>query len=363
MGMWSGIRQGIKEDEASKLSEEKMELARRQEERLEEQFSLTKTQALIDQSIAIKNSLGSGADSIALPGVGSKSTSGSGKNNLSTKAMTAVLVETYQLDSDVLESIYQQGGTKAGGRDNILRAYNIAKKYNDKWNTGKYTGEVPSVVLGNMLTNAVRSEGSTVTIDWDSVETNMGTTISDEVRKNVGDTYSIPGQTVFETPGLVQTPAWPDIKTVEQRALVQSLEASRVEAVRIRKFLADSLKDNEVTIAGSPEAVMRLWLVDREKAITSAQKSYDDEIYTPIIQMYGAGVMLDRIKTFDKSMQNAPFSPAFSEAAQEPVDVGTEINFGTLRAYGYIVDGQPVTYIKRGEDGIEVRIFETVGDL
>ena len=30
MGMWSGIRQGIKEDEASKLSEEKMELARRQ---------------------------------------------------------------------------------------------------------------------------------------------------------------------------------------------------------------------------------------------------------------------------------------------------------------------------------------------
>ena len=362
MGMWSGIRQGIKEDEASKLSDEKMELARRQEERLEEQFSLTKTQALIDQSIAVRNSLGSGADAIAIPGVGSKSTA-SGKNKLSTQAMTAVLVETYQLDADVLESIYKQGGTKAGGRENILRAYNIAKKYNDQWNTGKYTGEVPSVVLGNMLTNAVRSEGSTVTIDWDSVETNMGTTISDEVKANVGDTYTIPGQTVFETPGLVETPAWPDIERVEQRALIQSLEASRVEAVKIEKFLADSLKDNEVAIAGSPQAVMRLWLVDRAEAIKSAQKSYDDKIYSPIVQLYGAGVMLDKLKAFDKTMENAPFSSAFSEAAQEPTDVGDEINFGTLKAYGYIVDGQPVTYIKRGEDGVEVRIFETAGDL
>ena len=73
--------------------------------------------------------------------------------------------------------------------------------------------------------------------------------------------------------------------------------------------------------------------------------------------------MLDTLKTFDKTMENAPFSAAFSEAAQEPMDVGTEINFGTLTAYGYLVDGQPVTYIKRGEDGIEVRVFETVGDL
>jgi len=362
MGMWSGIRQGIKEDEASKLSEEKMELARRQEERLEEQFSLTKTQALIDQSIAIKNSLGSGADSIALPGVGSKSTSGSGKNNLSTKAMTAVLVETYQLDSDVLESIYQQGGTKAGGRDNILRAYNIAKKYNDKWNTGKYTGEVPSVVLGNMLTNAVRSEGSTVTIDWDSVETNMGTTISDEVRRNVGDTYDIPGQTVFETPGLVETPAWGDIKTVKQLAIEDTIEASRMESVKITNVLASMQEQNENVILGSPEAKVRAWLVDRQAAIKAAQKSADDKIYSPIIQMYGAGVMLDTLKTFDKSMQNAPFGSAFSEASQEPTDVGDEITYGLLKVSGFLKNGQPVTYMKTGPDGIDVRITENVGD-
>ena len=362
MGMWSGIRQGIKEDEASKLSDEKMELARRQEERLEEQFSLTKTQALIDQSIAVRNSLGSGADAIAIPGVGSKSTA-SGKNKLSTQAMTAVLVETYQLDADVLESIYKQGGTKAGGRENILRAYNIAKKYNDQWNTGKYTGEVPSVVLGNMLTNAVRSEGSTVTIDWDSVETNMGTTISDEVKANVGDTYTIAGQTVFETPGLVERPSWSDMGTVKKFAIEETIEASRIEAVKIKKFLAIAAKSDEVVIDGSPLAKMRNWLADREKEIKSAQKSADDEIYSPIIQMYGAGVMINTLKDFDKSMENAPFGAAFSEASQEPLDAGDFLLYGTLKAYGYIVDGQPVTYTKKNADGVEVRIFETAGDL
>ena len=62
-------------------------------------------------------------------------------------------------------------------------------------------------------------------------------------------------------------------------------------------------------------------------------------------------------------MENAPFGAAFSEASQEPLDAGDFLLYGTLKAYGYIVDGQPVTYTKKNADGVEVRIFETAGDL
>jgi len=61
-------------------------------------------------------------------------------------------------------------------------------------------------------------------------------------------------------------------------------------------------------------------------------------------------------------MENATFGSAFSEASQEPTDVGDEITYGLLKVSGFLKNGQPVTYMKTGPDGIDVRITENVGD-
>ena len=71
MGMWAGINQGIREVEASRLSEEQMEMSRRQEERLEEKFKLDKRAQVFNNLKTITGGFGSNRN-------------GSGKNSNST---------------------------------------------------------------------------------------------------------------------------------------------------------------------------------------------------------------------------------------------------------------------------------------
>ena len=353
MGMWAGIRQGMTENVAEKLSKEKMELTRRQEARLEEQFSLTKQQALIDQSISIKGMLGGGS-SLSIPTVGSSSTKSSAKSNFSADHMIKVLTKTFELDENTLAEIYTQGGTKAAGTANIKRAYDIAIKYNDKWKTGKYTGEVPSVVLGNMLNNAIRTNSVEKEIDWDTVSTTMGVQIDDEVRSMVGDSYVVPGITSFNEPALIEKPTFADLEAADKRGMITIAESSRAETTEIDNKIAE-IATQDSSQRGDEQVVA--WLTKRKIKISEASAAYKNNVFTPLIELYGS-TYIDSITDYYPNLEGAPLNPAFMTASQVPIDVTDELTYATLYSREIIKTGQKVTYLLPSGE----RVTETVGD-
>ena len=354
MGMWAGIRQGMTENVAEKLSKEKMELTRRQEARLEEQFSLTKQQALIDQSISIKGMLGGGS-SLSIPTVGSSSTKSSAKSNFSADHMIKVLTKTFELDENTLAEIYTQGGTKAAGTANIKRAYDIAIKYNDKWKTGKYTGEVPSVVLGNMLNNAIRTNSVEKEIDWDTVSTTMGVQIDDEVRSMVGDSYVVPGVTSFIEPSLIEKPTLAELDAADKRGIMTVAESGLTESRDINNRISEITKQDTPQPGDVEEAK---WLTSRLVKIQTAQAAFKNNVFSPLIELYGTTFM-SSITDYYGELEGAPLNPAFMTASQIPIDVTDEYTYGLLVTRGYIKPLQRVTYLLPSGE----RVTETVGNV
>tara|TARA_R100001369_G_scaffold41954_2_gene68139 strand:- start:2966 stop:4045 length:1080 start_codon:yes stop_codon:yes gene_type:complete len=356
MGMWAGIRQGQAENIAEKFSQEKMDLTRRQEERLEEQFSLTKQQAMIDQSISIKSMLGGGGGaigSIELPAVGS--TSKSSKANFSADHMIKVLTQEFELDENTLTEIYSQGGTRAAGTANIKRAYEIALKYNDKWKTGEYTGEVPSVVLGNMLNNAIRTNSVEKEIDWDTVNKAMGVQINDEVMSMVGDSYVVPGVTSFMEPALIEKPTLAELKDANRMGVITVAESGLVESRNINNRIAEITKQDTPQPGDIEEAK---WLTSRLEKIKTAQAAFKNDVFSPLIELYGT-TFIDSITDYYGELEGAPLNPAFTTASQIPIDVTDEYTYGILVTRGYIKPLQRVTYLLPSGE----RVTEIVGDL
>ena len=84
----------------------------------------------------------------------------------------------------------------------------------------------------------------------------------------------------------------------------------------------------------------------------SAQESFKDDLFTPLIELYGSSYLETVIK-FYPELQNAPLNPAFKLASQQPVDVQSEELYVQLYRSGIIKNGQIVQYINSAGEVVE----------
>ena len=354
MGMWSGIRQGFEWRAKQDLLEQQQALSEEELELKRENFELARAKAKADadserltNALAIKKALGL---------TGSGTASGKGGTTASTTDQSSVnkymqtLTTRFGVEEDAIKKVYATGGAEG-----VADLYKKAVTYDEKFRTGGIVGESPSQVVGAMISDAIYVAPTTQEIDWDSIEEDLGVTIDLQTRELIGDSYTVPGSVDIATPALIEKPTFQELEQIEKRGVTGAMSKASSELDKISARLsALTTRDADAGLS-EVEKAERDWLITRQNSITSATDSVKNDNLAPLISLYGGDYMKSLIDYYGPKLEGAPINQAFFEAAQTPIDMGSEENYARLYAAGIITNGQLVTYVdSNGETVTEI---------
>ena len=353
MAFWTGVNQGYKAHKANvlaekniQLSEEELDIRRRNSDRADKEFESNETLKKVEMAKLIKSTFGSSFSPIKTgSGSGSSSTA-----NISTEILRknmAVLTTRFQIPAAEVQDLYAKGGASA-----VVELAKMGNGYLDKFKTGNYIGEAPSIVVGQMLSDAIFTQAEEVAYDWDKINEQVGFEVDETVRTMVGSSSLVPGTASFESPALIEKPTLAELDAADKRGVVNVEAQSRADAKAINGRLNAIRTRQQSSELSSIENLELQWLVERQGQISSAQESFKDDLFTPLIELYGSSYLETVIK-FYPELQNAPLNPAFKLASQQPVDVQSEELYVQLYRSGIIKNGQIVQYINSAGEVVE----------
>lgn len=335
MGMWTGISQGLAAAEQTKLNKEQLELRKKAEERAEETFNLDKltTRTALAKELRKLYGSGSGVGTGSSESKSSKITPSENRNNFQ------ILTQRFQVDPEQVSKVYAIGGAAA-----VAKAVELANNYSNKFRTGNYAGSEPNIVIGQMLEGALYTDPETLEYDWDKIETEIGLPLDDALRTMMGNEYTVPGAVSFETPALVEKPSLTDLADVEKRAVSNSLQMAKVESRKIFSRINQLTKKQDLTELEKQEVA---WLTTRQTQIKSAVESHKEEVYDPIVELYGSSIedLLDYYNQFE----GAPIGPSFFEASQTIQTVPNRAVALSLMQTGILQPGMTVRNLETGK--------------
>ena len=353
MGMWTGINQGYKAHKANvlaeknlQLSEDELDIRRRNSDRADQQFKSDETMRQVEMAKLIQANF--------LPvktGSGSKGGSSTKVSEAELRKNMAVLTTRFQIPAAEVQDLHAKGGASA-----VVELVKIGNTYSNKFKTGEYLGEAPNIVVGQMLSDAIFTQAEEVAYDWDKINKQVGFEVDETVRTMVGSSSLVPGTASFESPALIEKPTLAELDAADKRGVVNVEAQSRADAKAISGRLNAIRARQQSSELSSIENLELQWLVERQGQISSAQESFKDDLFTPLIELYGSSY-LETVTKFYPELQNAPLNPAFKLASQQPVDVQSELLYAQLYLSEMIKDGQIVQYIN--SDGEVVK--EIVG--
>jgi len=346
MGMWQGINQGLAAAEEAKLSKEQLELRKKAEERAEETFKLTRFTTRATLAAQLKELYGPGSSGSTGSGTSksSKIPASENKNNF------LILTQRFQIDPEQVSKVYATGGAEA-----VARAVELATDYSEKFKTGGYAGSEPNVVIGQMLEGALYTDSETLEYDWDKISSEIGVPLDDAMRTMMGSEYTVPGTVSFETPALIEKPTLTDLADVEKRAVSNSLQMAKKENRLLANRKNQLAKIQETRDLTSLEEQEVNWLIERSIQVNSAVKSHKDEVYDPLIVLYGSsmGDLLDYYDQFQDAEQI--LGPSFFESSQIIQTVPSRaVAFNLMRA-GIL---QPPMTVRSLETGKLIKLEE-----
>lgn len=344
MGMWQGINQGLAAAEEIKLSREQLELKKKAEERAEETFKLTRFTTRATLAAQLKELYGPGSSGRTGSGTSksSKIPASENKNNF------LILTQRFQIDPEQVSKVYATGGAEA-----VAKAVELATNYSEKFKTGSYTGSEPNIVIGQMLEGALYTDAETLEYDWDKISAEIGVPLDDALRTMMGNEYTIPGAVSFETPALIEKPSLADLDDVEKRAVSNSLQMAKIQKRDIEARLSVLAKIDQDRGLTSLEEAEGEWIVNREKQIESALQSYKDEIYDPLIVLYGSS-MRDLLNYYNQ-FESAPLGASFFEASRQYPSVPNRDFAKILKASGIL---KPGMFVRNKEKGTIIPVGE-----
>ena len=353
MGMWTGVNQGYKAHKANvlaeknlQLSEDELDIRRRNSDRADKEFESNETLKKVEMAKLIKSTFGSSFSPVKT-GSGS---GGSSTTNISTEILRknmAVLTTRFQIPAAEVQDLYAKGGASA-----VVELAKMGNGYLDKFKTGNYIGEAPSIVVGQMLSDAIFTQAEEVAYDWDKINEQVGFEVDETVRTMVGSSSLVPGTASFESPALIEKPTLAELDAADKRGVVNVEAQSRADAKAINGRLNAIRTRQQSSELSSIENLELQWLVERQGQISSAQESFKDDLFTPLIELYGSSY-LETVTEFYPELQNAPLNPAFKLASQQPVDVQSEELYVQLYRSGIIKNGQIVQYINSAGEVVE----------
>ena len=312
MGMWQGIGQGLAAVEERKFNQQQLDIRKRAEERAEEAFEIDKLTTRTALASQIRDLYGSGSSSKTSKGKGNskstKITTSENKNNFQ------ILVERFSVDEAEVQKLYATAGASG-----VAEAVKLATSYSDKFKTGNYTGPEPSIVIGQMLENALYTNSETLEYDWDKITTEIGVPLDDALRTMLGESYTLPGAVSFESPALVEKPGLSDLADVEKRAVSNSLQSAKRENRIIFSRSNELVKIQDTRSLTDIEQQEFDWISGRAIKIDSAINSHKDQVYNPLIELYGS-TMTDLLDYY-KQFEGAPIGVSFLEATQSEIEV------------------------------------------
>lgn len=334
MAMWKGVSQGLQAAEELKLTKEQVEIRKTAEARAEKAFELEELNTRLKVSETISKRYG-GARST---GTNSKGTAAAKSSPANIKNNMKVLSQRFGVSSEEVNKIYSVGGASA-----LTKAVTLAEDINKKLGSGGYLGEDASTLVGQMLEGAIYTDPETKEYDWDVITTELGFEVDEITRDLLGSSYTIPGAVSFETPALVEKPSLTDLDDVEKRAVSNSESLARRESVaikaRLNKLSSETLTD--------VEELERDWLSGRLGQITSAQDSYKEKVYSPLIGLYGNS-MVELVDYYGK-FEGAPLNPAFLNASQMETTVPNRAVALNLLQAGILKPGMSVRNLETGK--------------
>ena len=342
MAMWQGVSQGLAAAEQTKLNRAELDLKKKVNERAEEAFNMDKLTTRAALATQLKSLYGPGSSSVS--GTGGKSTKtskipeGVNKNNFQ------ILVQKFSVDPKEVEKLYA-----AGGASGVAEAAKLAMTYSDKFKTGNYVGDSPDIVIGQMLEGALYTSSETKEYDWDKISKDIGLPLDEELRVMMGDTFVVPGAVSFDTPVLVEKPSLTDLADLEKRAVSNSEAMSRSELQKIKARMNQIVDDDLAGLTDDEKTLMKqekAWLGDRLGQIESAQTSYKEEVYAPLIGLYGNSMR--ELVDYYGEFKGAPTNPAFFNASQQEISVPNEAVFRSLGRLGIFILGMRIRNLETG---------------
>jgi len=351
MGMWKGINQGNKAYEANllaekniQLSEDELDIRRRNSDRADKKFESEETMRQVEMATLIRNNLGGSFSPVKTSSGGGSSTKVS---ETELKKNMAVLTTRFQIPAAEVQDLHAKGGASA-----VVELVKIGNTYSNKFKTGEYLGEAPNIVIGQMLSDAIFTQSEEVAYDWNKINEQVGFEVNETIRTMVGSGYVIPGTASFEAPALIEKPTLAELDAADKRGVVNVEAQSRADAKAINGRLNAIRTRQQSSELSSIENLELQWLVERQGQISSAQESFKDDLFTPLIELYGSSY-LETVTEFYPKLQNAPLNPAFKLASQQPVDVQSEELYVQLYRSGIIKNGQVVQYINSAGEVVE----------
>jgi len=333
MGMWQGIYQGMRDVEARKQSEADRELARRRIELAEKEFDENSRLAQLKLITSIKDKFTNVKTT--------KKTGGTSDENATR--YTNVLRTRFKVDPETITKLYTNGGVDA-----LKSAVDIAVKYDDQFKTGQFTGGSPETVIGEMLNTAIVTAPEIKTIDWASIEADLGIQVDEATRELVGSEFTVPGAVDYVSPTLIEKPSLTELDQADKRGISTAESTARDEIVRVNNRLNQLRKKQDTAELSSAEQAELGWLTERGQMITQAQEAYKNESYTPLLELYGAEYF-KTVTEFYPNLQDAPLNPAFTTAAQKEITVPSRAVAAQLYAAGILRPGMTVRNLETGK--------------
>ena len=353
MGKWGGIQQGLAAVEAGKLakknlelSDQELELRKMAADRADKQFESDETARAFEIAKGIRSTYGGiRANSLGGGGAGSKNKITRTQVN---QSMT-VLSEKYGLSTEVLTELYSKGGA-----DGVVQAATYAENYANKFSTGDFVGDAPNLVIGEMIAGALYTDSETVEYDWEKINTELGMEVDQAVKDMLGASYTVPGAVTLTPPPLVEKPSLTDLDAADKRGIMSAESQARGESRIINGRLNTLRKKQEDQSISSTEQLELSWLVDRLGMISSAQDSFKNDVYTPLIELFGASY-INTVTDYYGNLEGAPLNPAFFNASKQEIPVTNEAVIKSLARLGILVPGMR---IRNEETGTLITLTE-----
>lgn len=330
MGMWQGIARGYQSAQQRRAAEEDRELTRRRLELAEKEFDQNSMLKRLELIKNIKGKFG---------GVTSTKRSGGKSGNVNVNRLMNVLTKRFNVPKETLSDLYASGGVEA-----IKSAHDLAIKYDEQFRTGQFTGASPESVIGEMLNTAIVTAPETRTIDWESIEAELGMEIDEATREMVGSEYTVPGAVDYTSPALIEKPSLSELDQANKMGISNAESLARDETNRITNRI-NQLRNKE-TLDSNEQAELD-WLTERGVAINNAMEAYKNDSFTPLIELYGSEFM-STIKEFYPNLEDAPLNPAFSSAAEREISVPNRAVAAQLLAAGILRPGMTVRNMETG---------------
>lgn len=340
MAMWQGVSQGLAAVEQRKLNQAELDLRTKADERADEIFQLDKLTTRTTLAKQLQELYGSGSGSGGSTGSSkSKSTKISSSEN---KNNFQILTQRFQVDPEQVTKVYATGGAEA-----VAEAVKLANNYSEKFKTGSYTGPEPNIVIGQMLESALYTDPETLEYDWDKISAEIGVPLDDALRTMMGSEYTVPGAVSFDTPALVEKPSLTQLADVEKRAVNNSLQSAKKENRTIFSRTNQLAKLQQTRELTDIERQELSWLSERSVKIGSAIESHKDEVYNPLIELYG-NTMTDLLDYYTQ-FEGAPIGTSFLEATQSEIEVPNRAVALSLMQLEILKPGMKVRNLETGK--------------